>query len=164
MIMKRSTIAKAFTLAALALGVAVAANAGNKGCSLATLKGAFADKDTGFITAPPELAGPFAGVNIDTFDGKGALTGTGIVSLNGNIVPGTYTGTYTVDPDCTGTYTVQNSLGLTVHAFFVIDDGGNELQIVITDPGTVITCIARRQFPVGDSERRADQLTQSETQ
>jgi len=154
MIMKRSTIAKAFTLAALALGVAVAANAGNKGCSLATLKGAFADKDTGFITAPPELAGPFAGVNIDTFDGKGALTGTGIVSLNGNIVPGTYTGTYTVDPDCTGTYTVKVSpLGLTTHAFFVIDGGGSELQIVIIDQGTVITCIARRQFPVGDSEQ-----------
>jgi hypothetical protein len=164
MIMKRSTIAKAFTLAALALGVAAAANAGNKGCSLATLKGTFADKETGFITAPPELAGPIAGVNIETFDGKGVLTGTGIVSLNGNIVPGTFTGTYTVNPDCTGTYTVQNSLGLTVHAFFVIDDGGNEFQDVITDPGTVITCIARRQFPVGDSERRADQLTQSETQ
>jgi len=162
--MKLSTIAKAFTIAALALGVAPAANARNKGCSLATLKGTFADKVTGFITAPPEVAGPIAGVNLETFDGNGALTGTGTSSLNGNIVPGTYTGTYTVNPDCTGTYTVQNSLGLTVHAFFVIADGGNELHDIITDPGTVITCIHRRQFPVDDPKRRADEPTQSETQ
>lgn len=154
--MKHSTKTKAFTIAAvtaLALTLAPIAKAEGKGCSNATLKGTFADKDTGFITAPPALAGPFAGVNLETFDGHGALTGTGIVSLNGNIFPGTYKGTYTVNPDCTGNYTVQNSLGLTVHAFFVIADGGNELQIVITDPGTVIACIARRQFPVGESEQ-----------
>lgn len=154
--MKLSTIKKTLAMsavAALALALAPAAKAGNRGCSLATLKGAFADKDTGFLTAPPAMAGPFAGVNLETFDGRGGLTGAGIVSLNGNIVPGTFKGVYTVNPDCTGTYTVQNSLGLTVHAFFVIADGGNELYIVITDPGTVITCIARRQLPVDDSDR-----------
>jgi hypothetical protein len=157
MTMKRSNIANAFAITAfavLALGVAPAANAGNKGCSLATLKGTFADKDTGFITSPPEAAGPFAGVNLETFDGEGALTGTGAGSLNGKPVSLTYTGTYTVSPDCTGTYTIQISpLGLTTHAFFVIADRGNELQIVITDPGTAITCIARRLFPVADSEQ-----------
>ena len=41
----------------------------------------------------------------------------------------------------------------TIHAYFVIDDNGNELQIVITVPGTAITCVARRQFPVDDSDR-----------
>jgi hypothetical protein len=151
MIMKRSAIGKALTIAALtavALGVVPAANASNKGCSLASLKGTFADKDTGFILSAPAVASPFAGVSLETFDGNGTLTGSGIGSLNGEIVPVTYVGTYTVNPDCTGTYTVEVSpLGLTTHAFFVIADGGNELQIVITDPGTVITCIARRQFP-----------------
>ena len=53
-----------------------------------------------------------------------------------------------MNPDCTGTYAVQISPGgFTAHAFFVIDDGGNELQIIVTDPGTVISCIARRLFP-----------------
>jgi hypothetical protein len=154
--MKRSTIAKNFTIAAvtaLALGVVSPAKADNKGCSNAALKGTFADRDTGWIFPSPTGSLPFAGVNVDTFDGNGNLTITGTASVNGNIMHGTSNGTYTVNPDCTGTYTVE-SPGLTVHAFFVIDDSGDELQIVITDPGRVILCVARRQFPVGagDSE------------
>jgi hypothetical protein len=153
-IVRRNTTAKAFAIAAvtaLALTVAPIAKADSKGCSNATLKGAFADKDTGFITAPPASAGPFSGVNREIFDGNGVLTTAGIASLNGNMVAVTGKGTYTVNPDCTGTYTVQISpLRLTTHAFFVIDDRGNELQIIVTDPGTVITCIARRQYPRGD--------------
>jgi len=59
-----------------------------------------------------------------------------------------------VNPDCTGTYEVQVSPGgFTAHAFFVIDEGGNELQIIPTDPGTVVTCIARKQFPAGHWEQ-----------
>jgi hypothetical protein len=146
MVMKRSALGKAFTIAALAaVALAVpAANASTKVCSLATLKGTFADKDTGFLIG----VGPFAGVSLERFDGNGTLTGGGFGSLNGQIVQVTFVGTYTVNPDCTGTYTVDVSpLGLTTHASFVIADGGNELQIVITDPGTVITCFARRQFP-----------------
>ena len=154
MIMKRSAAGKAFTLAALAvlaLGLAPLAKAERKPCTAATLKGTFADKETGFITSPPAMAGPMGGVNIETFDGKGGLTGSGMVSVNGNIFSGTFEGTYTVNSDCTGTYTVQNSSGLTIHAFFVIADGGNEFHDVITDPGTVINCYARRIFPQGDS-------------
>jgi hypothetical protein len=152
--MKRSTIANAFTVAAvtvLALGLAPTARADGKGCSNATLKGTFSQKGTGVITDPPAFAGPMANVGTLTFDGNGAVTGALISSLNGTIVPATETGTYRVNPDCTGTYTVQISpLGITANAFFVIDDGGNEIQIITTDPGVVITCTARRQFPTGD--------------
>jgi hypothetical protein len=153
MIMKHSTIAKTFTIAAvtaLALGIAPTAKADDKGCSNATLKGTFAHTSTGFITAPAALAGPLAHVARDTFDGHGAFTATGIVSQNGNIVPVTETGTYTVNPDCTGTYTSQLSTGITAHVFFVIDDSGNEFHIIETDPGTVLTGVTRRQFPIGD--------------
>ena len=165
--MKRSNIANAFAITAfavLALGVAPTAKAHDKACSKATLQGNYTHIATGFFISPGSMATPFAAVSTITYDGNGAFTETGILSLNGNIVPPqtdpalvqtvTGTGTYTVNPDCTGTYTVNVSpLGLTTHAFFMIADGGNELQIVITDPGTVITCIARRQFPVGGSEQ-----------
>jgi len=154
MIMEHSTAAKAFTIAAvtaLALGVTPTANAEDKGCSNATLKGTFAHRGAGFITAPAGLAGPLAHVGTVTFDGKGGVTATGIVSQNGNIVPATEIGTYAVNPDCTGTYTTQVSpVGITSHIYFVIDDNGDEVQILETDAGTVIAGVLRRQFSVGD--------------
>jgi hypothetical protein len=69
----------------------------------------------------------------------------------------TGTGTYSVNPDCTGTYTVQISpLGLTAHGFFVIDHSGNEFQLIETDPGTVVTGVVRRQFPVVRRQEEQD--------
>src|SRR5258708_39276971 len=88
--MKRSTIAKNFAIAAvtaLALGVAPMAKADNKGCSNATLKGTFAHTASGFEIAPPSIAGPLAGVGTDTFDGKGNVTTTAMLSINDNVVP-----------------------------------------------------------------------------
>jgi hypothetical protein len=155
MIMKRATVAKTFAIAAaaaLALGLAPTAKAHNKGCSNITLKGTFADSASGFSTSPPAMAGPLGGVITETFDGKGAITAAGTLSLNGNIVPVTSKGTYSVNPDCTGTYTVQTSpLGITAHYFFVILDNGNEFKWICTDPGVVLGGVARKQFPaIGD--------------
>jgi hypothetical protein len=165
--MKHSTIAKTFTsitLTALALGIGPAANADNKGCSNATLKGTFVHRGTGVITSPPDMAGPEAVVGTEAFDGNGGMTGIGTASVNGATF--SYTdevGSYTVNNDCTGTYVVQiPSLGLTganaIHIFFVIVDtvnelkfdGATELQFVETDAGGVFSGIARRQFPIGD--------------
>jgi hypothetical protein len=131
-----------FAVFALAIAAASAKAADNR-CSNAALKGTWSDQDTGTIVG----VGPFAGVNVDTFDGHGKLTISGISSLNGSVSPGVETGTYHVNQDCTGTYTVQDSFGDTFDGYFVIGDGGNELRIVITDAGTVINCVARRQFP-----------------
>ena len=152
--MKRNTIAKNFaisTLAALALAFGPAAKADDKGCSNATLKGTFGFTSNGFIASPPALAGPFVEVGTQTFDGKGGTTSIATLSQNGSIIPITVTGTYTVSPDCTGTFTLLVSpFGLTVHIFFVIDDGVNEIRAIETDAGDVITRTYRRQFPVGD--------------
>ena len=147
--MKSSTIAKTFTIAAviaLALGIAPTAKADDKGCSNATLKGSFAHRASGSVTAPPAMAGPLAGVGTDTFDGFGGFATTATISLNGNIGPLTGKGTYKVNPDCTGTYTIPGVTTL----FFVIADSGNEIQAVCIDPGVVITHIFRRQYPSGD--------------
>ena len=148
MIMKRSSIEKTFAIAAvaaLALSMAPAAKADNKGCSNATLKGTFVHSASGFVTAPPSMAGPLAGTGTDTFDGNGGITSTATLSINGNIVPLTATGTYKVNPDCTGTYTLP---GTTL--FFVIADSGNEIRAICIDPGTVLSHTFRRQFPAGD--------------
>src|SRR5215469_521578 len=98
--MKRYTIAKTFTIAAiavLALGMSPSAKAQNKGCSNATLKGTFSHTASGFEIGLPAIAGPVAGVGTDTFDGNGGVTTSATISLNGNIVPLTATGTYKVN-------------------------------------------------------------------
>ncbi len=172
--MKRATIAKAFAItvaaafavgiapkaqlkpnqisefggvAALAMGIAPKVQANDKECSNATLKGTFAFTSTGFITAPPAQAGPFAIVGTQTIDGNGATTATATVSQNGNILPVTIAGTYTVNTDCTGTFTLQISpVDITTHLFFVVDDKGTEFQAIQTDPGVAVTGIGRQQF------------------
>lgn len=159
--MKRTPITKIFAVtvvAALVLGIGPKAQSvlaapvaprpqeDDKECSNATLNGTFAFTSTGFITAPPPLAGPFAIVGAQTFDGHGALTATATVSQNGNIIPVTVAGTYTVNPNCTGTFTVQISpVNITTHLFFVIDDSGKEFQVIQTDPGVVVTGSGRIQ-------------------
>ena len=84
------------------------------------------------------------------FDGNGAFTSTGSASLNGNVSESTGTGTYAVNPDCTGTYTSLSSTGRTGTAFFVIADNGNEIHILPTNTGASITCIARKVFRGGN--------------
>ena len=151
--MKRSTIAKTFTIAAVtALGLAIAptAKADNKGCSIATLIGTFAHAASGVVTAPAAMAGPVASIGTETFDGNGGITGGGMLNENGTVIPFTETGTYTVNSDCSGTYTAQLSIGIVAHVFFLIDDSVNELRFIGTDAGSVLSGTARRQFPVAD--------------
>src|ERR1041385_2165329 len=153
--MKRSSIAKTFlaavTLLALSIAPAAKADNDNKGCSIASLQGTFAYRGTGFIVTPAAFAGPFAEVGTQTFDGKGATTTTFTASQNGNIFQATFTGTYEVKSDCTGTFNLSSAeLGFSVLLFFVIDDNLNEFRAVETLNGAVVTRIARKQFPKGD--------------
>ncbi|MBV9460526.1 MAG: hypothetical protein JO141_23875 [Bradyrhizobium sp.] len=147
--MKRSTIAKTFTaITAFALALAPGAKADDKACTEHTLRGAFAYTSTGSAVAPPVIAGPAAEVGRQTFDGKGGTTVTATLSANGNFVQfNNVIGTYTVNSDCTGTFALQLAPDFTLHVFFVIDDDGNGFQGIETEPGLVITRIARRQFP-----------------
>jgi hypothetical protein len=149
-VMRRSTFAIA-AVTALAFGIAPKANAQHKGCSEATLHGAFAYTSTGFIVAAPlpPIVGPFAEVGKQYFDGKGGVTFTFNSSANGNPGPGTATGTYTVNDDCTGTFTEATPM-FTSNFSFVIDDNWNGLQAICQDPGSVITRIGRKQYPVLD--------------
>ena len=150
--MKRSTIAKIFSIAAvaaLAVAIAPAAKATDRGCTNASIKGTFAFQASGTVLdSPPVLLDVLFA---QTFDGNGGLTSTGVQSHNGNILQLTQTGTYTVNPDCSGNYTAQvGPIGITVHFTFLIADSGNELKVLSTDANTVLAGTARRLFPAGD--------------
>jgi hypothetical protein len=148
-----------FTLAALlAPAISIPAQAADKGCSVASLIGTFAYTGSGTITSPPEIAGPVAEVGTQTFDGRGATMGTAMLSSDGNVSPITFTGTYLVNPDCTGTMTLQVSIpgvpAFPLHVYFVLDNTLTEFQAIETDPGLVVSRIARKQFPApGDSRQ-----------
>src|SRR5277367_2029159 len=122
--MKHNTVAKTLIItavAALALSIAPMAKADDKGCSNASLQGTYGYSSFGTITAPPEIAGPIAEVGTQNFDGRGNTTATATISSSGTIVPLTITGLYTVNPDCTGTFTLQVApFGIVVDVLFVI--------------------------------------------
>ncbi len=112
-------------------------------CSNASLSGSFGFTATGTVLA----VGPVAQVGRQTFDGEGNTAGTGTISANGNIFRGTFTGTYTVNPDCTGSLTFEESVLGVVHADVVIVDDGREFRAIQTDPGVVLTVVEKKQFP-----------------
>ena len=121
-----------------------------KECSIATLRGSFGYSSAGTLLPAyvgPPFAGPFGEVGRQVFDGKGNTKATAALSANGNIVKVTIEGTYTVNPDCTGSMTLNVSpLDATVHADFVIDDEGSELRVIGTDSGVVESRVYKKQF------------------
>jgi hypothetical protein len=149
--MKRSIAATTLVLlfaTAVCLGIVPSAQASeHRECSNATLRGSFGFTSTGtLITTPPPFAGPYAEVGRQTFDGNGNTAATANISANGNIVALTLQGTYTVDPDCTGSMTLAVSpLDITVNLYFVIDDNGEQLRTIHTDPGVVESGVFSKQ-------------------
>jgi hypothetical protein len=137
------------------LGIVPRAQAGeNEVCSNGTLQGSFGFTSTGtHLAIPAPFAGPFAYGGVQTFDGKGNTYATATLSANGNIFKVTVEGTYMVNPDCTGSLTVNVfPLGVTVSADFVIDDDGAEIRAVGTDEGTIKSEVYKKQFPRGRKE------------
>jgi len=146
--MKSTTIAKTLIAIAmtLAVGIVPKVQAEDKVCSNRTLNGTYGFSATGTLVPPQPFPGLLAIVGTSTFDGNGVTSGSQMVSSNGNILPQeTLSGTYQVNPDCTGTFSLQLFPGVTINFFFVIDDHGKELQIIQTDPGTIVTATARKQ-------------------
>jgi hypothetical protein len=149
--MKRTAIAKTLAIAAvtaLALGIAPTAKAQvNRGCTDATLMGTFAYTVTGSLVAAPAKPGLYAEAGAQTFDGNGGTAIAGMVNANGSVTSTSRTGTYTVNPDCTGTFMIQIAPGVSSHYFFVIVNNGASYQAVCLDPVAVITRVGTRLFP-----------------
>ena len=92
-----------------------------------------------------------------TFDGKGSFTQIDSVTIAGNAVSDfthtPATGTYTVNSDCTGSFTISFSDGRPpVTADFVLVDNGNELDTVVTSAGgaqgiLATSSIGKKRFP-----------------
>lgn len=96
-------------------------------CSSANLSGGYGYSVNG-TTANAEqysLVGRFVA------DGKGGVTGVSIQSVNGAISRPTFTGTYTVNADCTGTANLTFNDGGTAPLDFIIVDDGKSVDIIV---------------------------------
>jgi hypothetical protein len=103
-------------------------------------------------------------LGIMNFDGAGNVSGpyTLEISASGNqtaqTVTGTFMGTYSTNPDGTGSVTISTDMGLSLSFALVISDSGQSVQLVTTKliggdiSGTVIGGAARAGqfgFPLG---------------
>jgi hypothetical protein len=118
------------------------------GCSLASLKGPYAIEGQGTVVAQlpsfPAPPAPYAESVLADFDGAGTFSGKATVNVGGVVVKPTFTGTYTVNSDCTGNATINTDLGLTLHRAIVVIGGGQRFIETETDPFAVIQSRAEK--------------------
>ena len=112
-------------------------------CTNATLEG-----DFGFIVTGMRPSGPggpvetVVGVAMTHFDGIGNLTQTDNIhgSITGLAAPNRQgTGSYTINPDCTGTMKLNNAGSPTLTLAIVVVDDGNEVRAAVMDPTASVT-------------------------
>jgi hypothetical protein len=128
-------------------------------CSLATLQGAFGTLEEGTVVGQlpglPAPPWPAANVAIVNYDGAGNFSGSNTASFNGVAVTGTFTGTYTVNSDCT--YSDQftaSPLGVTFHHAGVIRGGPlfRRVSYIYTDASIVASGTLKKTPPGGCSQ------------
>ena len=114
-------------------GVNTKVHAKDQVCSVASLKGTYAFHRTGVNKV---LGGPIAQIGINVEDGEGNIKLVHTTrSSNGGIDPWfiqVEPGSYTVDPDCTGTF--FNNLNN-----LVVVDGGKRYFLLAASEGTIVT-------------------------
>lgn len=133
----------ASTFALLVLVALVPAANAAQGCTAATLTGNYGFTFSGFFQNQGRNS-PISGIGSGTLDGEGNVSATVTASFNGNLSTFPYTGTYTVNPDCTGSLTATPGSGL-ANFSIVIVRGGAEVLGVNIDPGNTWTIDFKKQ-------------------
>jgi hypothetical protein len=134
----------AFGLALLATfahipGASIKVHAQERGCSVASLKGAYGFNRTGTNNV---VGGPIASIGVQVFNGDGTIGPTRLTrSNNGDIqdwayAPPSVDASYTVDADCTGALFTADG---TKTNDLVVLDGGKRFFLLSEATGTIVT-------------------------
>ena len=119
-------------------------SSGFQACSNATLEGAFGFSLSGknvSLNADYVLVGRFEA------HGKGEYRGAGSQSVNGRMARGEFSGTYKVNPDCTGTAEIIFAkTEVKAQLDFVLVNDGNEIYLIDVGGKTVEFGQAKRLF------------------
>src|SRR5438477_10513217 len=147
--MKTNLIARA-TLAAIGLAwfIAMALPAQATQCSLANVAGSYGYTTSGFVAIAPGTFLPAAAAGRITVDANGHVNGAQTRVVAGSTLDETYSETYSVNPNCTGSFTVlvePDTRTSTVD--LVWTDNTNGVSAVFTTPGFILTATGRRISP-----------------
>jgi len=113
-------------------------------CKPSMLKGNYVYATDGYIVTGSKQV-PFAEAGHDVFHGDGTLTGWATDSTNGEITRSVYSGSYTLDADCSGTVTVTDNTGETTHFDYFVSKNGATLTYIQTDAGYVSSAFELRR-------------------
>ncbi len=122
---------------ALFLGSANPSYAHSGHCSLATLKGTYVFANDGFHIVDGKAV-PFAQAGQEKYDGDGHLTGVYSGSEGKQVYDQiSYTGTYTITPECIMDVTFKDSTGVISHYHQFVSPDGRVFTFAQTDRGYV---------------------------
>jgi hypothetical protein len=115
-------------------------------CSDFTLRGSYAFTIHGSIILPDGSTLLVDGLAKQTFDGNGHFTQVDAVAVGGNLPPGWRpgSGTYSLNPDCTGSQTIVIPGNPDVHLQLIVAQSGNTIHQVVIDPGVAATAEGER--------------------
>jgi hypothetical protein len=156
--MKKQLVTHAAALVMLTLAVLGSgyAQSNSAACKNTLIAGNYAFTVQGTKLGGAGPTGPMVGVAMTQFDGKGGLSQIDTVTIDGEVVADwthtRATGTYSVNSDCTGTFTINFTDGRpTVVTNFVVAANGDEIDTVVIsaggDQGILATgSIGKRRF------------------
>jgi hypothetical protein len=112
-------------------------------CSNITLHGTYVYSADGFVAKTPGQPPftPIAEAGTYTFDGAGGFTTTNTLSFGGLIITRTETGTYAVNPDCTGSASINGGVTFT----FAIAQAAKSFRFVVSTTGVTVSGTMDRQ-------------------
>jgi hypothetical protein len=157
-LMKNKVVANAAVLVLLTLAGLGSGHAqsNSPACDNRLIQGNYGFTIKGTKLAGMGPAGPQTGVAMTEFDGKGTFTQIDTVTINGEVVADfthpRATGTYAVNSDCTGTFTINfKDDRPTVVTNFVVVEDGSEIDTVVTSAGgnegvLALGSIGKRRF------------------
>jgi hypothetical protein len=122
-------------------------NEDKKACTDKTLQGDYGSASEGVLLNIPGLPSEaqFRGLTMSHFDGKGNLTWVEHTVINGTPLEPGWTpasGTYTVNPDCTGTAVVNTpNSPVPLHLAMVVVNQGKEIHTMLDSDAISTTFI-----------------------
>jgi hypothetical protein len=141
--MKKPIAALALTGLLVALSAAQVKDQNN--CSTRTTAGKYVVVCNGLLTpAPNAPLVPAKALAVSVADHNGTFIGVGTINVGGTILQQTVKGTEQINPDCSGTITYQQTIngqpGPPLDITFVVSQGGDIIDGLVTDPGAVFAC------------------------